>query len=338
MTAELEGSVEERPIELDAAATAPTSADTPAPAAAPAAAAPAAAEPTAEPTAAAAAPPVAAGFAADLSDDDEDEVEEAEVAETLPPAKKSCVDGSLLSFVTKHAPPAAKIAVERKVAVSKYEPKKPVQQQPNSQVGAGRGASQMKQGARVNDVSAATLKLKPSQFPGNGLRVANGQLFCVPCGCNISSAMQDVRKHCNEVQKHKEKLAALEASGTNLEEIKLALEDFTSTVKAETGKDPLGLSRVPKETQAVRGECLEEILKAGIPVAKIDKLRPYLERRMGISLTHSNNLAKKYIPPLKLKEEKTLRAEFKGELIGVYSDGTTHNGESFVIVFRACKP
>ena len=44
------------------------------------------------------------------------------------------------------------------------------------------------------------------------------------------------------------------------------------------------------------------------------------------------------MPPLKLKEESTLREEFQGEFIGCYHDGTTHNGESFAMVFRACKP
>ena len=51
-----------------------------------------------------------------------------------------------------------------------------------------------------------------------------------------------------------------------------------------------------------------------------------------------NDMCKTYIPPLKLKEEKILRSEFKGEFVGVYHDGTTHQGESFAIVFRACLP
>ena len=96
--------------------------------------------------------------------------------------------------------------------------------------------------------------------------------------------------------------------------------------------------RVPEEAQLARAECLEEVLKAGIPAFKIDKLRPYLERRMSISLSHSSHLTRTYVPALKLKEEKTLRSEFKGAFIGVYHDGTTHQGESFAIVFRACLP
>ena len=76
--------------------------------------------------------------------------------------------------------------------------------------------------------------------------------------------------------------------------------------------------RVPEEAQLARAECLEEVLKAGIPAFKIDKLRPYLERRMSISLSHSSHLTRTYVPALKLKEEKTLRSEFKGAFVGVY--------------------
>ena len=84
-------------------------------------------------------------------DESESEAEaEAEEVDEQPPAKrqKSLVDGSLRSFVTKHAPPPAKIAASRKS--NAYTPKKPIAEQPARQV--GRGASLHKNGARVNDV------------------------------------------------------------------------------------------------------------------------------------------------------------------------------------------
>ena len=105
-------------------------------------------------------------------DDDEDE-EESE-AEEEPPAKKLKLDGTLLSFVTKHAPPLATIAKERTVPVAKYEPKKPVSAQANSQTGKGRGPSTKKQGTRANDVKGATLHGRPGEWPGHGLRVVSG--------------------------------------------------------------------------------------------------------------------------------------------------------------------
>ena len=125
----------------------------------------------------------------------------------------------------------------------------------------------------------------------------------------------------------------------NREALGEAIDSYKGFVKDEHGEDAkvYGLGDQPLETLKDRAECLEEILKAGIPVSKIDKLRPYLERRMGISLTHSKELSRTFIPPLKLKEEALLRREFKDEFVGAYSDGTTHHGESFNIVYRACK-
>eukprot|EP00966_Prymnesium_polylepis_P036232 840218-Prymnesium_polylepis.1 len=68
--------------------------------------------------------------------EEEDTGIEEEEQEAAPSAKKQA-NGSMLAFVTKHAPPPAKIASERKVPVSKYQPKKPVNVQPNSHAGGG---------------------------------------------------------------------------------------------------------------------------------------------------------------------------------------------------------
>eukprot|EP00964_Phaeocystis_antarctica_P147256 scaffold113765_cov27-Phaeocystis_antarctica.AAC.1 len=55
---------------------------------------------------------------------------EAEAVEEQPPAKKqkTWVDGNLRAFVTKHAPPAAKIAASRKTGA--YAPKKTIAKRP----------------------------------------------------------------------------------------------------------------------------------------------------------------------------------------------------------------
>ena len=151
-----------------------------------------------------------------------------------------------------------------------------------------------------------------------------------PSALAVCLSSQAARKHCNKAQKHKDALAALAKADTNMEQLKTAIEDYKGFVKEEHGPSAkvVGMELTPMEMLKDRAECLEETLKAGIPVYKIDKLRPYLERRMGISLTRSDELSATFIPPLKLKEEKLLRDEFKDEYVGVYSDGTTHCGES----------
>ena len=72
---------------------------------------------------------------------------EAEEVEEQPPAKKqkTWADGNLRAFVTKHAPPAAKIAASRKTGA--YAPKKTIAKQPSRSV--GRGASAHKRMERV---------------------------------------------------------------------------------------------------------------------------------------------------------------------------------------------
>lgn len=49
-------------------------------------------------------------------------------------------------------------------------------------------------------------------------------------------------------------------------------------------------STLPLAQQAYRQEVVEEFLKAGIPISKIDKLRSLLEKN-GHRLTSSSNLA-----------------------------------------------
>ena len=195
-----------------------------------------------------------------------------------PPAKrqKSFVDGSLRSFVTKHAPPPAKIAASRKS--NAYMPKKPIAEQPSRKV--GRGASLHKNGARVNDVSHATMNKRLKEHPGQGLRLVGGQIFCAACNCNVGSSKQDCDKHVNKTQKHKDAVAALSKTVENQGAIQLAIHDYTAA--QGEGVEIRGLTRVPEETKLARAEALEEVLKAGIPAIKINKLRPYFERRMGI--------------------------------------------------------
>ena len=49
--------------------------------------------------------------------------------------------------------------------------------------------------------------------------------------------------------KHTGRIAARNAAHTNLDEIKVALENYKGFVKEETGKDVQGLTKVPEETQ-----------------------------------------------------------------------------------------
>ena len=133
LTAEVEGFVEERPVELDSDESGEGSA-----------AAAALAEEEPEEVG-------GGGGGSGSNDDDEEEEQEVESSDeedddddeeeeevgAAPSAKVQKLDGTLRSFITKHAQAPAKIATVRKVQVSKYEPKMPIKEQPNAQTGGG---------------------------------------------------------------------------------------------------------------------------------------------------------------------------------------------------------
>lgn len=77
--------------------------------------------------------------------------------------------------------------------------------------------------------------------------------------------------------------------------------------------------------QAYRQEIVEEFLKAGIPICKIDKLHSLLEKN-GHRLTRSSNLAQ-YITHIFKKGHMTRD-------VSVIFDGSTRQGEAIAIIVR----
>jgi hypothetical protein len=119
-----------------------------------------------------------------------------------------------------------------------------------------------------------------------------------------------------------------------LDELKAAIKEFADELEAETGGRPVGMQVIPEETQAFRAETLEEFISAGVEIGKIDRLRSYLQSRAGHTLVPSDKLMQNYIAPISKKDTNKTRAEQKGQLVGVYHDGTTHEGEAFAIINR----
>lgn len=81
-----------------------------------------------------------------------------------------------------------------------------------------------------------------------------------------------------------------------------------------------------------RVKVVENFLRAGIPLAKVDSLRGLLEEN-GLRLSHSSHLAD-YIPLLLKQEKETLIKEIQSEPVSIAFDGTTREGEALAIVLR----
>ena len=74
-------------------------------------------------------------------------------------------------------------------------------------------------------------------------------------------------------------------------------------------------------------------MKAGIPLAKVDILRPLLEEDSD-RLTYSTHLAS-YVPFILENEQATLKDELKEKpYISIIFDGSTYRGEMLVILLR----
>ena len=90
---------------------------------------------------------------------------------------------------------------------------------------------------------------------------------------------------------------------------------------------------VPPDQALRRIQTSTAMLKAGIPLAKVDYLRPLLEEN-SVRLTYSSHLAS-YIPFILDNEKTTIRAELeKRPHISVIFDGSTYQGEMLVVLVR----
>ena len=93
---------------------------------------------------------------------------------------------------------------------------------------------------------------------------------------------------------------------------------------------PVG-ETLPLAQRLHRMSVVEHFLRAGIPLTKIDELRPLLEEKF--RLTSSAHMSE-YIPAILDEERKLLASELRDQPISLIFDGTTRWGEAIAIVAR----
>ena len=177
---------------------------------------------------------------------------------------------------------------------------------------------------KKTDVKKIGLHERLQSFPNEHLCIRGGKLFCNACHELLSTKKSILQNHCKS-KKH--------AQGKEML-VKSKKRDVTITeaLKADNASCRLQTSTLPLEVRAFRVQVVEDFLKAGFPLYKIDKLRDLLEKG-GNRLTNSSHL-RQHIPLTLKQETERLKEEIATRDLGLVFDGSTRLGEAIVIIVR----
>ena len=178
-----------------------------------------------------------------------------------------------------------------------------------------------------SDPVSVSPSARVKEFSGVYLTVRNKKFFCAACHEELALKKSTIKTHIETGTKHQNSKRKLEAKKAKERD----LTDFLQTYDKEV--QPAG-RQVSMEERVYRAKVVEQFLKAGIPLRKIDSLRELLEEN-AFRLTHSSHLSD-YISPLHLKEKQTVRELISGRDVSLIFDGTSRLGEALAIVIRFC--
>ena len=176
------------------------------------------------------------------------------------------------------------------------------------------------------DPKGVAAQSRVKDFPGEYLVVKKDKLFCEACREELALKKSTISNHIGSGEKHKKAKEALEKKQAREQNIAKFLTGYDKEV------NPKGSASVPMDTRVYRVRVVEQFLKCGIPMTKIDKLRPLLEEG-SYRLTHSSHLSE-YIPVIYADEKKKIKEEIEGRDVSVIFDGSTRLGEALAIVLR----
>lgn len=160
------------------------------------------------------------------------------------------------------------------------------------------------------------------EFPEDFLERRDGDLFCGVCSEVLSQKKSSVKKHC-ESKKHKN--SVLRRNAERKKQVSIA-----EALRKRDEQRLVGES-LPTNQRVHRFHVTELFLKAGIPLSKVDTLRPVLENKYRIT---SPSHLRELIPAILEEEQLQIVAEIKGRQISLIFDGTTRLGEAIGIVAR----
>ena len=153
----------------------------------------------------------------------------------------------------------------------------------------------------------------------------NKKLFCAGCREQLSVKKSTLELHIKSLKHNirgKERLVSREK---RQQDIAKSLQKYDKEVH------PSG-ETLPDSTRVYRVKVVTALLKAGVPLSKLDSFRDLLEEN-AYALTDSSHL-RRLIPFILQDEISKLKQDINGRHVSIIFDGTTHVCEAFVIVLR----
>ena len=165
------------------------------------------------------------------------------------------------------------------------------------------------------------------------LECVRGQLRCNACQETLAQKKSTVAKHVKS-KKHLNGILSIAKS-------KKDSQTILKSLQKQDNRDHASGSTLPSDTRLFRYEVVETPLLAGIPISKVDILRP-LFKRYAKRLTSSSHMNSLILAVLE-KEKEKLKAELHNvKKASIIFDGTAQLGEALAIVLRFvredCKP
>lgn len=182
---------------------------------------------------------------------------------------------------------------------------------------------------------ATSVNVSPHQrvreFPGECLVVSSGKLYCEACSHIVNLKKSVIEKHV-ESSRHNTGKQQLKEEGVRQQRIADSWKRYLARHSSQLSGTGLSTT-IPLEESLRRISVVEQFLKAGVPLAKVDTLRPLLEQGSQ-RLTHSSHMGS-YVPFVLEGELDTIKEELKEHpYVSAIFDGSTYLGEALVIILR----
>ena len=221
------------------------------------------------------------------------------------------IEVTIAAGVTLRSPARASISRKRKIHVNEGKYKQ-------------RGSSSSTLSSGKGNTTCAWDRVK--DYPKQHFAVVSGNLRCNACSETLSLKKSSIDKHIKSSKHTTNGVARI------VKDMKQSQSNMDCLKRRDMREHPNG-STLPAEIRLFRFEIVECVISGGIPLSKVDILRPLLEK-YGHRLTHSANLREIISAVLEKEREKLLSELESVKEASVTFDGTARMGEARAIMVR----